>query len=291
MPFRASILPIFVVIFASIFCGAQTAACTNWKFFQPPSPWVGFGPVGNNRFGTVVGGAWQQPTGIPTIFGFVRYSDGTFKTYMAPHSSETQFNRRNTLGVTVGYYIDSSGTHGLVKYGSSIATVDYPGASSTSLSGINYWGTIVGNLDSGGFGPYGFKLKNGVFTRIQYPGAVLTSVSNINNNGVIAGTYSDGGGRHGYIRQNGVYRTLDNPKEDSSGGTTLTDINPYGAIVGFYYIRSIAYSFIYRNGVFKDITPPGANYTIVEGVNRYGDVVGTTNLNSGGFTMFTARCQ
>ena len=63
-------------------------------------------------------------------------------------------------------------------------------------------------------------------------------------------------------------------------------------IVGGYYdSNSIAHSFIYINGVLKDIVPPNSNYTIVGGINGYGYVTGTTNLNSGGYTMFTAHCQ
>ena len=103
MSFRTPSTAIFLLLFASAFCHAQTATCTNWKFFQVPLPWTGGFPGGINRWGTIVGGADPaQPPGSSTISGFVRYSNGGFKTYMAPNASQTFFERRNALGVTVG---------------------------------------------------------------------------------------------------------------------------------------------------------------------------------------------
>ncbi len=286
---------LFLLLFASAICDAQTATCTNWKFFTSGQP------NGINRWGTVVGGKSQGSR--PTQFGYIRYSDGTFKTYMAPSALDTVFSGRNALGVTVGGYTDNSPmllSHGLVVSGSHAVTVDYPGATSTGLSGINYWGTIVGNYTTNSGGPYNytagaFKLKNGVFSRIIYPGsnANSTYVSSINDKGVIVGTYGDtnGADNHGFVLANGVFKTLDNPKGSSPDVTILIDINGSGAIVGWYYVGPIGHSFLYINGVFKEIAPPNTNYTLVTGINGYGDVTGTTNFNSGGYTSFTAHCQ
>jgi hypothetical protein len=55
-------------------------------------------------------------------------------------------------------------------------------------------------------------------------------------------------------------------------------------------VGPIGHSFIYKNGVFADIDPPNGTYTLVTGINGYGDVTGATGLPSG-YTMFTARCQ
>jgi len=103
---------------------------------------------------------------------------------MAPNASSTQFTRRNALGVTVGSY-DS---HGLVPSGTSLATVDYPGAESTQLSGINYWGSIVGNYSNRDGTIGAFELKNGVFTPISYPGSVDTFAASISDKGMIVVT-------------------------------------------------------------------------------------------------------
>src|SRR5258705_12121333 len=135
---RSSLLAVILLLFGSVVCHAQTITCTNWKFFKAPSPWTNFGAGGINRWGTVVGGVSQDPSTI--THGFVRYSNGGFNFYRVPNSIGTSFLHRNALGVSVGYYTDSSYiTHGLVVSGSSRATVDYPGATITELTSINYW--------------------------------------------------------------------------------------------------------------------------------------------------------
>ncbi len=298
MPSRLPLLSMFLLLFASVLCDAQTATCTNWKFYS-----TGFSTA-INRWGTVVG-ITASPNHPQQ--GFVRYSTGGFTTYDFPNSSQTWFNKRNARGVTVGNYWDSAQTqklcnacphnHGFVLSGSTAISVDYPGADRTWLTGINYWGTIVGNYTtpSGGFGA--FKLKNGVLTSIHYPGSSSTSASSISDTGVIVGSYADAQGLgHGYVLQNGVYTTLDNPKADPSSGTRIDDINSSGAIVGSYYVAPpgsgpIAHSFIYTNGVFKEIIVPNAIYVGVTGLNGYGDVTGTANFYPLNYTYFTARCQ
>lgn len=287
---------------SSIFVHSQTATCTNWKVFQLPSPWTLPGLIyqfGINRWGTIVGGATPDHS---YAYGFVRYSDGGFTTFKAPKSSpasSTFFTRRNNSGVTIGYYGDSSfRLHGVVVSGSKSVTVDYPGAFYTILYGINNWGTIVGvhyDGQGGGGYPRGFKLKNGKFTSIYYPNSILTVPNSINDKADVVGLYWDKQMvQHGFILENGIYKTLDNPKNNpqfSPNGNVLTDINGSGAVVGYYYIGPTIYSFIYANGVFKDILPTNGSNTYVEGINGFGQVVGTTTLSSGSQPLFTAHCQ
>jgi len=158
-----SIFAMFLLLFASLLCHAQTATCTNWKFFT--NVW----PSGINRWGTVVGYGSGQQSGA-AIAGYVRYSNGAVKTYVAPNSATTNLARRNQLGVTVGSYRDVNNfSHGLLLSGSSTATVDYPYAIETILNGINYRNTMVGIFTDSEFPVdyYGFKLKDGVFTFLQ----------------------------------------------------------------------------------------------------------------------------
>jgi hypothetical protein len=197
-----------------------------------------------------------------------------------------------SVGTVGQYQATDGGLHGLVVSGSNAVTVDYPGANSTGLTGINYRGTIVGGSSEGAF-----KLKDGVFTSVQYPSssAYQTSANSISDKGVIVGSYQDidSDQRHGFVLANGVYKTLDNPKGNGNkSGTSLIDVNGSGVIVGWYYVGpGIGHSFIYVNGVFKEIAPPNTNYTLVTGINGYGVVTGTTNFNSGGYTSFTAHCE
>ena len=67
-------------------------------------------------------------------------------------------------------------------------SIDFPGASDTTATGINNSGVIVGSYTLNGV-IHGYKLVNGHFTTINFPGAVSTQVNGINTNGDIAGTY------------------------------------------------------------------------------------------------------
>jgi hypothetical protein len=299
MSCRMPLFFVFLLLFGSAICHAQTATCTNWKYIHPTSPWLAIVPSGINRWGTVVGSTYKStgPHGSSVTYGYVHYSNGTFKTYMAPNASNTYFTRRNALGVTVGAYTDSTFAqhqHGLVLSGSSMATVDYPGATDTRLNGINYWGTIVGNYyDSSHPEGGAFKLKNGVFTSIFYPGSVSTAVASISDKGVIVGRYHDYNPPyiHGFTLTNGVYKTLDNPKGSGTGGqgTALGDINASGVIVGLYTPQvGGTNGFIYINGTFKDVSVPNFGLSPVDAINGYSYVVGTYGS---GINAYTAHCQ
>jgi hypothetical protein len=270
----------------------QTATCTNWKLFQMPSPWIRTLPSGINRWGTVVGETYDR---TQTTRGFIRYSDGSVKTYAAVNSAFTRLSRRNAQGVTVGTYWDTTSAHhyhGVVVHSSSTATVNYPGASDTFLNGINYWGSIVGMYYDSAKNFHGFELKNGKFTKIDYPGATNTAPSSISDKGVIVGWYQTSASPHyhGFIFQNGVFKTLDNPK-GIGNGTNLADINSSGVIVGNYWPNEVPQGFIYINGTFKDIVPPNSTYpATTSGINGYGYVTGEGSL-SGVNGGYTAHCQ
>ena len=278
-----------LLLIAPLLSDAQSATCTNWTFFN------GFSPSGINRWGTVVGSG-QQSTGV--IAGYIRYSNGATKTYIAPNAAPptnwTFLTKRNKYGVTVGWFRDANqNAHGLLLSGSSTTTVDYPGSIETILYGINNWGSMVGIWGLGDFSqPYdGFKMwKNGGVVTIHYPGAMMTNPAAISDTGIIVGNYVKAGAQppfpyHGFILVNGAYKTVDFPK---SNRTFLTDINAAGVIVGTRGNPSTGGSggFIYVNGTFKDVKGPNVQVSSVDGINGFGDVTGTS---SGG--SFTAHCQ
>jgi hypothetical protein len=284
-----------VSLLASSLSQSQTANCTEWNFFDLPAPWApGSLATGINRWGTVTGFGFHS--GSAQTFSFVRYKGGGVTSFMAPNADGTFFKKRNRFGVTVGSYdVNTSAgtrTHGLVVSGNNSVTVDYPNAYLTSLNGINSYGAIVGvhapksgNADS-------FKLKDGTFRRIHYPNSASTIAMDINDQGAIVGNYSDQNFQgHGFIRENGIYKTIDYAKAVPPESAELTAINGSGTIVGFFYNGPIPQSFIYSNGVFKDIVHPNIFYTLVWGINAFGYVVGSTDLNSGGSSMFTAHCE
>ena len=269
-----------LVLSVSFFCHAQqTATCDHWTFFKS------FSASGINRWNTVVGtGTLSDGSTV----GFVRYSNGSVTTYKSPNATQTHFSKRNTFGVTVG---DIDVNHGLVVYGSSVATVDYPGTDQTILTGINKWYTMVGTYhayDDADVGPAwsGFKRwKNGSFTPISV-GAISTNPTSISDTGIVVGWYVGSDSvpftpypYHGFVLANGVSKTLDYP---NAFRTSLNDINSAGVIVGSWD----GGGFLFVNGKFKNVLGPNGETTAVNGINDNGYVTGTSSAGS-----FIAHCQ
>jgi hypothetical protein len=113
--------------------------------------------------------------------GFVREPSGVFTTVDVPRASSfTIVFGINTTGDTVGGYVDARGaTHGFLRRGDDITTIDVPGAKGTFAFRANDVGQIVGaygneaNVPATQL-PHGFLLDiaTGVFTPIDVPGAL-----------------------------------------------------------------------------------------------------------------------
>lgn len=266
---------------------AQTATpstCTVTKFTDT-STYVLTQPWGINDFNTVVGLA---SSASPKAFGygFIRYSDNTYKTYTQWVTSA--FHKRNYSGVTVGFYSNGgAGMHGVVIHGSTIQTVDFPGASDTRLYGINKYGTIVGTYNTD---TKAFKLKNGTFSSIHFPGSSQTIPYAVSDTGVVVGLYmvSGSGKKHGFVLANGVYKTIDYPNANSVG-SYATDINAAGEIVGVHSTSTTTSAnagYIYKNGAFQSYSVPNSTTTRILGLNNKGTITGEfsdATFENGGF--------
>ncbi|MFX8895472.1 hypothetical protein ABTM96_20270, partial [Acinetobacter baumannii] len=72
----------------------------------------------------------------------------------------------------------------------TLAVVDFPGGTGTSVQGVNSVGVAAGCYTDPGRAVHGyFRDANGVFTSFDVPGAANTCANAINDNGSIAGTY------------------------------------------------------------------------------------------------------
>lgn len=97
----------------------------------------------------------------------------------------------NDAGMIVGWYRDADlAVHGFTLNGTTYTSVDYLGATSTYLTGINNAGTIIGW--AGGKG--GFVLNGATYASVRCPGGNLTVPTGINNAGMIVGTCNDSNG-------------------------------------------------------------------------------------------------
>src|SRR5690242_20750195 len=122
------ILGIAATVFSVADVHGQTAASCTFTYFQTPSPYnLSVQPSGINHYDTVVGAA----SSTTTWDGFIRYSNGSVKLFSAPGAASTWFTRRNSSGVTVGYYYaqisSSAPATGLILTSTSFASLKYPG--------------------------------------------------------------------------------------------------------------------------------------------------------------------
>ena len=280
-------------------CGnahAQTTEpCTYTLFKYPGTRITSTSANGINQYQTIVGTAQDQ---AGTVFGFIRYSNGSFKRVAVPGAYNTQLFRRNASGATVGFYQAASGPkHGLLLSGSTITTIDFPGATDTVLTGINKWGSIVGYYTDSTGHLKGFKrYSNGGFAKVSIPNHSDIMPMAIEDNGVIVGTLGAGGpvGIHGFTYNQGSWRIYDDP-DYPVGSTGLNGFNG-GVFVGEAFDS---------NGTGHAIQLVGnsfySNFVVPNAVESYaGDVlqgtftnvvVGGATISGGGNQAFIGQCQ
>jgi len=118
-------------------------------------------------------------------------------------------------------------------------TIDVPGALSTSASGINARGDIVGGYTDRNGRSHGYLLRDGEFTTIDFPGAAGTVVAGTDARGIgpsgeIVGTYTvvgePGVNVHGYLlTKQGEFVAVNYPGHTN---TIAQRILPDGTILG-----------------------------------------------------------
>lgn len=178
----------------------------------------------------------------------------------------------------------------------SYTTVDYPGATSTTLNGgPNPQGISVGSYTDSSGVTHGFsRTASGHFTAFDPPGSTATTPNFINVDGTIVGGYIDGSGiSHGFVFQRGHYRNVNYP---GAAGTVLTSINPWGEMTGFSCTSDPTCnsgpfgSFTLSPwGSFSGFNPPGSNNSQASVVNALGLVVGAyadSGDNIHGYILF-----
>jgi len=113
--------------------------------------------------------------------------------------------------------------HGFLDVDGIFSTIDIPGASFTSATGIDNAGRIVGSFDDGQNRRHGFIRSGASSSIIDVPGADSTVIAGINNVGQIVGSFHDITGYHSFIYSNGNFTTT---------FAFVTGINSRGQMVG-----------------------------------------------------------
>ena len=159
--------------------------------------------------------------------------------------------------------------------------IDYPGATFTTIDGINSQGDIVGRYIDAANARRGFQLdKHGMYESLDYPAAVSSSAVGINNLGDVVGEFSDGSRNHGFMLRNGAFSAIDFTDGVTEAHSTFAfGVSPSGAVVGEYKMSfkplgDPGHAFLLENGHYSHISPPGAAAAVAWKINASGQSVG-----------------
>ncbi len=158
-----------------------------------------------------------------------------------------------------------------------ITVIDYPGAASTFVAGINDAGDMVGRYITPDQKTRGYLLKRGEFTTIEFPGAVVTALVGITKAGDIGGYYTEASGlEHGFILSAGRFTTI--PDYPGFEMTRPIGLNSKGEMVGMIYNRTgdtRHRGFVLSGGQFTLIDYPEPNLmTCLFRINDNSDAIG-----------------
>ena len=171
------------------------------------------------------------------VYGYATTASGSFATdteyVRAPNGVVTVLQNPNTAtplrgiaegannnGVIVGDYISSGSvpTNGYTLDGSTLTTINVPGAGRTAARAVEDDGTVAGWAFIGAL-QVGFIDVNGTFTTYNDPNATAgnqgTIFEDINNSGLVSGMWKDADGN-------------DHPFEFNSVTNAYTEINVIG---------------------------------------------------------------
>ena len=167
-------------------------------------------------------------------------------------------------------------------------SIDYPGAAYTLVFGVNNSGHVTGtgfNADDTVLATFSYDSKKGVYTPIApAPGSLETNVSGINEAGAMVGVvvFLSGGPDSGFVRsKKGAYTVFSHPAPLEN--TEPRAVTNSGLVSGFAFddAQENYVGFIYdpARNVFIDFLP--SPFTIAQGINNRGEVVGDVSLDAG----------
>jgi len=172
----------------------------------------------------------------------------------------------------------------------SFEFIEYPGAISTSVRGINNLGDISGSYATetreNGF----TRSASGVFTSLEVPGSFITRGWGIDDAGRVVGTFFEGDPHFsspiGFLYNQGQYTRLEYPGAEY---TQAFGISASG-IVGFIYggIPLGYHGFLYANNQWIQLDVPGARQTLALGIAPNGQIVGVYESESRHGFIYTA---
>jgi probable HAF family extracellular repeat protein len=167
--------------------------------------------------------------------------------------------------------------------------VDFPGATFTTVAGINNAAEAVGFYNDTAGRQHGFFFNGSKYSTLDFPGALFTDAYKINDGGMIVGTFADASGAlHGFSYTGGTWKQIDFP--GSHADTEVTGVNSAGAIVGIFDLsQPVEHAFLLQTGQYQDIANPFGPQTNAFAINDAGSITGigyTDPYPKGPFTPF-----
>jgi hypothetical protein len=158
--------------------------------------------------------------------------------------------------------------------------VDYSSGGFTQVFGINVAGELVGNAAISGTSaniPFVYNPKTKLFTVLPNFSSASTASLGINDFGVVVG--GEGALESGFILDKGAFTIFSHP-----GSVVFTEaraINDFGLVTGYADTGANTSGFIYdrRHNSFIDILP--SPFTLAQGINIFGQVVGSVTEAAG----------
>jgi uncharacterized protein (TIGR03437 family) len=168
----------------------------------------------------------------------------------------------------------------------ALFTFDPPGSTSTTVTGINNAGQIVGYYeDASGF--HGFLRTGSTYTIIEVPDSIpgRTLPAGISNRGEITGQFANASGTHGFIRSadGNSYTVFDAPNL-GAGATSPQDINDSGAVIGNGFAGAGVNDGFLRSPQGSFTTLQLGTNVFPAGINNAGEIAG--EYRSGGSSGF-----
>jgi hypothetical protein len=226
----------------------------------------------------LVAGTWIAADGSDV--GFIRFPDGRISTPIVDpndNSGTTVLRAINGEDVIAGFYGANASSGFLLEEG-KFRTVDFPGAVSTALRGINNLGDLSGtysvvDLDADEFGFIIPRRGPAISFKLSDPTGTGIVVGGINDLRQLVGYYTDATSTLvGFLRQpSGQFVSVIVP---GAASTLVFGINDCGIVVGFYSDSSTAHGFYGRPGNLRSFDLPGAAATFAQGINNEGRIVG-----------------
>ncbi len=192
--------------------------------------------------------------------------------YDYPRSMGTIGQGISNDGKIAGHYVYHGKGYGFYRLpnGRFSASISLPNSIETEARGINSSGLVAGTfVDLAGI-DHGFFFDGTTYTQYDVPGAQYTDVNGLNDAGDFTGFYYDGTAYFGFVSIGGVLTTFE---AFGSNVTFPQAINSLGQVVG-YYADGLYGFFRDTDGTVTQIAYPGAQDTLVYGLNDQGLIVG-----------------